>query len=193
MENLSKANPRDRNPFRILTENEVAHLLKNTKNLKHRCILTLIYTTGIRGTELTKLKISDIDVKQNLMVIRGSKGKPSRMIMIVPKAMYLIRQYFQKYRPRKYMFENPDGEMYSASSFQQVFSRALERSDLDRHITLNSLRVSLTANLKHRGNKIRHIGEIMQLEYVMNEPNHHRLYLESINKSLQKINLSDVR
>ena len=189
MKNAQVANGRNRNPFKILNENEVALLLENTKNLKHRCILTLIYATGIRSTELIHLKISDVDVQQNLILVRGRKGNKTRAVMVVPKAMYLIRKYFQHYRPHNYMFENPDGDKYSISSFQQVFNRALERSKLDKNITLNSLRVSLAANLKHRGSKIRHISELMQLDHVMNEPNVRKEYVSTLNRSLKNIDL----
>ena len=180
---------KDKSPFKILSESEVASLLQNTKNLKHRCILTLIYATGIRSTELTQLKLKDVDVKQNLILIRGKRGIKTKVILVVPRAMYLIRQYFLKYQPSLYVFENSDGEMYSVSSFQQVFNRALERSDLDKNVTLNSLRVSLIANLKHRGNKIKHIGELMRLDHMVNEPDIRQKYLIKLNQSLRNIDL----
>ena len=79
------------------------------------------------------------------------------------------------------------------ASFQQVFNRALERSNLDRNVTLNSLRVSLAANLKHRGNKIRHIGELMRIDHTVNEPEYNQLYMDSLNKSLKNIDFFDLK
>ena len=185
--NMISQNPRS--PFKLFSESEVAVLLRNTKNLKHRCILTLVYATGIRATELTQLKLADVDVKQSLLLIKGAKGKKTRMVIVVPRAMYLIRQYFLKYQPRKYMFENPDGEKYSVASFQQVFKRAVERGKLDKNITLNSLRVSLIANLKHRGTGIRHIGELIKFEHFVTEPDIRKQYLDKLNRSLGNFEL----
>jgi len=176
-----------RNPFKTLSEHEVQKLLRSTTNLKHKCILTLIYATGIRNTELTHLKLEDVDVMQNLILIRGKQGQQTRVVMVVPRAMYLIRQYFLKYKPHLYVFENPDGERYSISSFQQVFSRALERSGLDKNVTLNSLRMSLLENLKYRGKKIRHVGELMTYDHVVREPDMRQLYFDRLNRSLSNL------
>ena len=173
-----------RNPFKILREHEVQKLLRSTTNLKHRTILTLIYATGIRSTELAQLKLEDIDVMQNLITVRGPK---KRIILVVPKAMYLIRQYFQRYQPCKYVFENPDGEQYSNSSFQQVFNRALERSGIDKNATLNSLRISLLANLKYRGKGIRHAGDFMTYEHMVSEPDMRQQYFDRLNRSLSNL------
>jgi integrase/recombinase XerD len=180
---------KSRSPFKLFSENEVAALLRNTNNLKHRCILTLVYATGIRATELSQLKLADVDVQQSLLLIRGTKGNQTRVVIVVPRAMYLIRQYFLKYQPLKYMFENPDGEKYSVASFQQVFKRAVERSKLDKNITLNSLRVSLVTNLKHRGKRVRHIGELTKFEHIVTEPDIRKQYLEKLNRSLGNFDL----
>ena len=97
----------------------VEQLLQSIRNIKHKSILCLIYSSGLRIGELIRLKISDIDSYNNLLVVRKGKGSKDRITIISDKILVLLRRYFIEYRPKTWLFEGPGGKSYSASSIRQ--------------------------------------------------------------------------
>lgn len=102
---------------------EVTAILKATENLKHRAILTVIYSAGLRISELVNLKISDIDADRKQIRISQSKGKKDRYTLLSSKTLVLLREYFQVYKPKNYLFEGQKAEQYSARSIQTFFTK----------------------------------------------------------------------
>jgi integrase/recombinase XerD len=80
-----------------------------TENLKHKTIITTIYSCGLRLSELLELKIFDIRSEQDCIVIRQSKGNKDRIVMLSPKLLDLLREYYKKYKPKEYVFEGQLG------------------------------------------------------------------------------------
>lgn len=108
----------------VLSKSEVRSLFRSTANLKHRAMLTTIYALGLRAGELLRLKIADIDSDRMLVSIKASKGKKDRVVMLSPKLLQLLRDYYKAYRPTDYLFEGQQGGMYSSASLNKVFTTA---------------------------------------------------------------------
>ena len=145
----------------ILSVNEIAKLLKVINNLKHKTILVLIYSAGLRLGELLSLELGDIDSSTMKIHIRGAKGKKDRYVMLSENVLVLLREYYKKYKPQKYIFEGQGGEKYSPKSVQSVFKRALKKAGIKKKATVHTLRHSFATHLLDDGTDIRYIQELL--------------------------------
>ncbi|KOF03339.1 hypothetical protein OB69_06960 [Roseivirga seohaensis subsp. aquiponti] len=142
---------------KVLTEKEVIALLKTVTNLKHKAMLFIVYSSGLRAGELINLRISDIDGEQMRVFIRGGKGKKDRVSILSVKALETLRIYFKEFRPKEYLFEGQNGGRYTTSSLRKVFYTALVKSKIRKKVTLHSLRHSFATHLLEKGVDIRYI------------------------------------
>lgn len=127
----------------VLSKAEVKQILDAHINLKHRVMLSLIYSCGLRCGELLHLKPSDIDSKRNLIFIHQAKGKKDRIAPLSPKILGLLRDYYKLYKPKIWLFEGHlDGEPYSEKSLQSVLKLALHKTGIQKPVTLHWLRHS---------------------------------------------------
>ncbi len=125
-------------------------------------MLSLIYSCGLRRSELLHLKPGDIDSKRNLIVIRQSKGKKDRIVPLSLKILEMLRAYYQQYRPKKYLFEGQQaGTIYSEQSLQSVLKQALQKANIKKPITLHWLRHSYATHLLEAGTDLRYIQELL--------------------------------
>jgi integrase/recombinase XerD len=122
----------------ILSKEEIKKILdvNITPNLKHRCILTVIYSGGLRIGEACRLKISDIDSKSMVIKITQGKGNKDRYTVLANKALMLLRQYYRSYRPVDWLFPGePSSKHISERSVELVFKKACEKSDINKDVT----------------------------------------------------------
>jgi len=145
----------------ILTVEEVELLLKQCKNLKHKCILMTLYSGGLRRSELINLKIKDIDSERMLIRISQSKGNKDRYTLLSEKLVTLLRTYYKWYKPKYWLFEGQGGGQYSATSIANILKKALKDSHLDKHATPHTLRHSFATHLLEQGINLRYIQEIL--------------------------------
>lgn len=145
----------------VLSKEEVAGILKGTKNNKHRTLLALIYSSGLRVGEALKLKWSDIRRGEKLIYIRGGKGQKDRRVPLSETLVKLLEEYALAYRTKEYIFEGQNGGPYSSRSAQQVLKRSVKAAGIDRKITLHTLRHSYATHLLESGVGLRYIQEIL--------------------------------
>lgn len=145
----------------VLSKSEVRTLLQGTSNLKHKAMLTTIYALGLRSGELIRLRISDIDSDRMLVSIKASKGKKDRMVMLSPKLLQLLRDYFKKYRPKEHLFEGQSGNTYSSTSLNKVFHAAKLKAGIKKYATLHTLRHSFATHLLEGGTDVRVIQKLL--------------------------------
>lgn len=145
----------------VLSEEEVARILKQIRNLKHRCVIYLIYSAGLRRSEVLNLKPTDIDSQRNCIIVRNGKGKKDRMTLLSDKALILTREYYRQYRPKIWLFEGANGGKYSITSVRKIFQRALVKSGVRKEVTLHSLRHSFATHLLERGTDLRYIQALL--------------------------------
>lgn len=142
----------------VLSKEEVKRIIEAPINLKHRTMLTFIYSCGLRCGELLRLQIGDIDSNRNLVRIRQSKGKKDRVVPLSKRLLADLRSYYKAFRPKLYLFEGQlSGTPYDERSLQQVLKRAVQRAGIDKPVTLHWLRHSYATHLLESGTDIRYI------------------------------------
>jgi len=168
----------------VLSKEEVKLILNAHSNIKHKAMLSLIYSCGLRRSELLNLKINDIDSKRGLVIIRNAKGKKDRIAPLSEKILNLLRDYYQAYKPKEWLFEGQNkNEPYDGSSLSSVLHQALEKSKVDKPVTLHWLRHSYATHLLENGTDLRYIQEILGHSRSTTT----EIYTHVSNKQLQKI------
>lgn len=120
----------------VLSKEEVKIILTAQSNIKHRAMLGLIYSCGLRRGELLNLKLADVDSKRNLLLIRQSKGRKDRVAPLSDKTLALLRSYFMAYKPKCWLFEEQDkSKQYDENSLAAVLKQALEKSGIKKPVT----------------------------------------------------------
>jgi site-specific recombinase XerD len=145
----------------VFSEEEVTALLKAVDNLKHRCILMLIYSAGLRLGEAINLRISDLQPAQNRLFVRGGKGKKDRCTLLSKKVWGLLEDYLRIYKPIDWVFEGQNGGQYSERSLQVIFTRAKLRAMVNPYATVHTLRHSFATHLLEKGVDLRYIQELL--------------------------------
>jgi integrase/recombinase XerD len=155
--------PRRSHPLpNVLSKEEVGAIIKSLKNIKHRNMISLIYSCGLRRGELLNLKITDIDSNRGLLIIRQAKGNKDRIVPLSTKTIVMLREYYKIYRPKAWLFEGQNGnEQYSERSLQLVLKHALELARIKKPVTLHWLRHSYATHLLENGTDLRYIQEIL--------------------------------
>ena len=145
----------------VLSIEEVKKVIGAVENIKHKAILSLIYSCGLRINECINIKLSDIDSSRMLIKIVQSKGKKDRYVQLSPKLLELLRIYYKSYKPKEYLFQGQFKDEYSARSIQNILKRALNKCNIKKRITVHSLRHSFATHLVEQGTDIRIIQEIL--------------------------------
>lgn len=146
----------------VLSKEEVKEILHAHVNMKHRTMLSLIYSCGLRCNELLKLKPVDIDSKRNLITIKQAKGKKDRIVPLSPKILEMLRNYYAAFKPTNFLFEGQKiGNAYDERSLQQVLKQALKKVKNTKPVTLHWLRHSYATHLLENGTDLRYIQELL--------------------------------
>jgi len=145
----------------VLTKDEVKAILDATENLKHRAMLSGLYSGGLRLSEIVNLKIKDIDSKRMIVSVRNAKGNKDREVMLSEKFLLLLREYYSAYTPNDWLFEGQGGRQYSPRSVQLVFKAALQKSGVKKKASVHTLRHSFATHLLENGTDIRFIQSFL--------------------------------
>jgi integrase/recombinase XerD len=146
---------------KVFSKDEVSRILNSARNSKHKLLLWLIYSCGLRRSEVTNIKLSDLDRERSIIHIREGKGKVDRIVPISVKVWEKAEEYLAGYRPRVYMFEGQSGGKYSSESVYRVFKDALLRAGIKKDVGVHSLRHSYATHLHENGLDIRYIQELL--------------------------------
>jgi integrase/recombinase XerD len=157
---LVKIRKEDKLP-KVLTESEVEDLLAACENPKHKCILMLIYSCGLRLGELTNLRICELQPEANRLFVRNGKGKKDRCTILSTLVWQRIKDYMELYQPVDWLFEGQDGGKYSDRSVQEVFMKAKLKSGINPDATCHTLRHSFATHLLEKGVDLRYIQELL--------------------------------
>jgi len=145
----------------VLSRNEVARILACLSNRKHRCMISLIYSAGLRRSELLNLTPKDIISERMLVRIMG-KGRKCRYSLLSEKLLKELREYFKEYRPQKWLFEGETpGEQYSASALVKILKEAASRAGIKHRVHVHMLRHSFATHLLEQGTDLRTIQELL--------------------------------
>ncbi|CAN5920774.1 site-specific integrase [soil metagenome] len=146
----------------VLAVIQVEKLFASLENLKHKSMLFLAYSAGLRVSEVVNLKIKDIHSERMVINIKGAKGKKDRTVPLSPGILGLLRKYYQVYQPRDWLFEGQyPASPYSTRSLQQIFHRAKTKAKMLQPVTFHRLRHSYATHLPERGTDIKLIQKLL--------------------------------
>lgn len=146
----------------VLSKEEVRSILHAPSNIKHRAMLSLIYSCGLRRSELINLKPVHIDSKRNLIIIKQAKGRKDRIVPLSQKILIMLREYFIAFKPKTWLFEGQFGnEQYDERSLSNVLKQALVKAGINKPATLHWLRHSYATHLLENGTDLRYIQELL--------------------------------
>jgi len=168
----------------VLSIEEVKQVLDSIDNIKHKAIISLIYSCGLRISECINLKIADIDSKRMLIKIVQGKGKKDRLVQLSPKLLELLRNYYKQYHPKEHLFQGQFKDEYSAKSIQNLLKKALQKCGIAKKITVHSLRHSFATHLIEQGTDIRIVQEILGHKDIRTT----QIYTHISSASISKVN-----
>ena len=146
----------------VLSKEEIKLILDAPINLKHKTMLSLIYSCGMRCGEALALMPHHIDSNRNIVLLKNAKGQKDRIVPLSPKILEMLREYFKIYKPKTYLFEGQKtGTPYDARSLQQVLKQALQKAGITKPVTLHWLRHSYATHLLESGTDLRYIQELL--------------------------------
>lgn len=145
----------------ILSEPKIKRILETLSNIKHKTIITTIYSAGLRISEAVNLKLEDIDTDRMLIRVRQGKGKKDRYTPLSKKLTALLQEYKERYYPVTFLFQGQDGGHYSTKSIQKIFQVALKKTCIKKSATVHTLRHSFATHLLEHGTDLRYIQEIL--------------------------------
>ena len=134
----------------FLTQEETQSLLEQIKNPKHHLIISLIYSTGFRVSELLNLKVKDLQLEQNYGWVRQGKGRKDRPFIIAQSLKPIIQQWIKNLSPEDYLFTGIYGQ-YTATSIREILKRAKRKAHLTKNVHPHTLRHSFATHLLENG------------------------------------------
>jgi len=146
---------------KVLAREDVLRMIHVLSNIKHKCIVSLLYSSGLRHSELIGLRLEDIDSARMMIHVRGAKGGKDRYTILSESSLTSLRQYYKKYKPKHYVFESPDGRQYSAASIRNIIAKAAKLAGIRKRVTPHVLRHSFATHLLESGIDIRYIQALL--------------------------------
>ena len=145
----------------VLSKEEVKAILTVNGNLKHKSMLSLIYSCGLRRGELLNLQLTQVDSKRKLLIIKQSKGRKDRIVPLSEKIIEMLREYYLAFRPKQWLFEGQTGGQYSAESLAKVLKQSILKAGIKKPVSLHWLRHSYATHLLESGTDLRFIQELL--------------------------------
>ena len=165
---------------RVIDGNYIKLQLSKITNIKHKTILTLTYSIGLRVSEIVNLKIEDIDSKRMLIYIKNAKGRKDRIVPLSQTVLELLRIYYKEYKPTEYLFNGQTTTQYSIGSCQKIYKKYI-----DLNSSIHTLRHSSFTNLLENGTDLRIIQKIAGHSSSKTT----EIYTHVSNQVLNKVNL----
>lgn len=157
--------PRVKKSFKlptILTPQEVFRIINATPNLKHKAILSTVYSAGLRVSEAAHLQISDIHSHNMRILIRQAKGNKDRYTLLAEKNLLLLRQYWKEYRPNHWLFPGTsDAKPIAIRSIQEMFKKSRIAAGISNKVSIHTLRHCFATHLLNEGASILQIKELL--------------------------------
>ena len=165
---------------RVIDGELIKNKLSQIDNLKHKTILTLTYSVGLRVSEIINLKIENIDSSRMLIHIKNAKGRKDRVVPLSNYVLELLRDYWREYKPNIYLFNGQNSRQYSVGSCQKIYKKYI-----DKNSSIHTLRHSSFTNLLEGGVDLRIIQKIAGHSSSKTT----EIYTHVSNQMLNKVNL----
>lgn len=145
----------------VFSTEEVRQIIAATPNTKHKTILMLLYSGGLRISELLNLEVEHVDSKRMQIKVINSKGNKDRYTLLSNLMLSQLRVYYKEYKPVTYLIEGRGGGQYSSSSAQAVLRAAMAQAGIEKEASLKTLRHSFATHLLEAGTDLRYIQNLL--------------------------------
>lgn len=146
----------------ILSQSDIIRIFDSVYNIKHRAILLITYSAGLRVSEVVSLKVKDIDKDRMLIHIRQAKGKKDRYSILSESALTALRKYAAVYKVTDWLFPGEkEGSHISERTVQNIFKLACTKAKINKNVSVHSLRHSFATHLLEAGTDLRYIQELL--------------------------------
>jgi len=146
----------------VFSKEEIRSIIEHTQNLKHRTIIALAYSSGLRLDEVRQVKLPDIDSSRMQIRVTHGKGNKNRYTILSKQVLELLREYWRYYRPKKFLFEGrQDGVPISQRTIQELFYKRLKASGIHKQASFHTLRHSFATHLLEQGVNLRIIQTLL--------------------------------
>ena len=145
----------------VLSQEEVLRIIQYTQNIKHRAILTLLYSCGLRIGELINLKLEDFHVERKQLIVKKGKGRKDRYVSLADSFLPLLSNYYNSYKPIIYFVEGQNGGKYSAESIRSFLRKSCKKAGIRKLVTPHTLRHSYATHLLENGVDLRYIQTLL--------------------------------
>jgi len=144
---------------------EILQFLSVIKNIKHRTILELIYSSGLDLGDIINIKITDVQTDKKQIVIRNEKRDIKQEVYLSPTILDNLREYYKRYKPQTYLFEGREkGERFSVRTIQAIFQSAMKECKINKELTTRSLKYSYVKHLAEDGIPINSILNKLKID-----------------------------
>lgn len=146
---------------KYLTPPEIKRIFSHCHNLKHLCVLQILYGCGLRVSEIVTLKITDIDSAAMRIMVRNAKCQKNRVVPLPKSLLKNLRKYYKTYQPNNYLFEGQKKMQYSIKSIQEVTKKYAFKAQIKKKVTPHMLRHSYATHQLENGVNIRQLQELL--------------------------------
>lgn len=146
----------------VLSKEEIGKIFCMEKNPKHRLLLMLVYSSGLRVSEVVVLKKENIDISRQVIYIKLAKGRKDRVTLLSEKAIQYIKEYYDMYKIDKWLFPGQSNKSHlSIRSAQYIFDKAIRNAGITKKISIHGLRHTFATHLLESGTDIRYIQSLL--------------------------------
>jgi integrase/recombinase XerD len=145
----------------VLSQEEVLSIIQSTQNLKHRAIIALLYSCGLRISELINMKLADFHIERKQLIVKNGKGRKDRYVSLADSFLPLLSNYYNSYKPKIFFVEGQNGGKYSAESVRQFLRKSCLKAKIKKNVTPHTLRHSYATHLLENGVDIRYIQSLL--------------------------------
>ena len=146
----------------VLSADEIVGILNTEANPKHRLLLMLVYSSGLRVSEVVALKKEHIDLSRNVILVEQSKGRKDRYTMLSEKTARFLKDYYEFFKVKDWLFPGqPVMRHLSVRSAQHIFDKAARRAGITKKISIHCLRHTFATHLLENGTDIRYIQTLL--------------------------------
>ncbi len=145
----------------VLSRTEISGIIEATENAKYKLMISLGYACGMRVSEVTSLKIGDLDIDELVVHIKGAKGKKDRISVLPEKLQNDLRNIIAGKVANDYLFASNRGGKLTTTSLQKMFRKSLHKAEIKKPATFHSLRHSFATHLLENGTDVRYVQELL--------------------------------
>lgn len=167
----------------VLSNEEIKKIIESIKNLKHRLMIAVAYGAGLRVSEIVRLKVVDVDLKELTLMVRQGKGKKDRLTVLSKNIIEELAELISGKENNDYIFESERGGRLTEATAQKVFYAALGKAGIKKPASFHSLRHSFATHLLENGVDVRYVQELLGHANIRTT----QIYTKVTNPSLKNI------